>query len=257
MIPLSQKTPSTTFDRLTELEAEAPTLIEGLPGHGLVAAIAADQITRQLALEHHGNIVSAEFPLVTSFQDGRVRDLVRVYARDEPAVMTLQSDVALPGNAFEALSRCILEDLAAEFERAIFLAGAPADTEAEIGDVVGVATTEEIEIQLREADIALAEGLGLIGGITGGLVSACYHADVPAAVLVVKANPYLPDPAAARAVIENALEPLVQFDIDTTELEEQADQIRSRMEQIARHYRQLEESRQPELEERPEPSMYQ
>lgn len=254
---MSQEQPSVTFDRLTELEAKAPTLIEGLPGHGLVAAIATDIITRQLNLDHHGNIVADDFPPVTSFQDGRVRDLVRIYARDEPPVMTLQSDVALPGRAFRALSQCILEDLAQEFERAIFLAGAPAETEDEIGDVYGVATSDDVESQLREANIAPAEGLGLIGGITGALVSECYHADVPAAVLVVKANPYLPDPAASRSVIENALEPLVHFDIDTTELEEQADQIRTQMEQIARHYRQMTEARQPDSGESSRPNMYQ
>ncbi|QLG61857.1 proteasome assembly chaperone family protein [Halorarum salinum] len=254
---MSQEPPSATFDRLTELEAEAPTLIEGLPGHGLVAAIATDMITRQLDLGHHGNVVSDDFPPVTSFQDGRVRELVRVYARDEPPVMTLQSDVALPGRAARALGRCILEDLAPEFDRAIFLAGSPAGTEEQVGDVFGVATTDAIESQLRGADIAPAEGSGLIGGITGALVSECYHADVPAAVLVVKANPYLPDPVAARSVIENALEPLVRFDIDTTELEEQADQIRTQMEQIARHYRQMAEAGRPELEEPTGPNMYQ
>lgn len=254
---MSRENPSVTFDRLTELETEAPTLIEGLPGHGLVAAIATDMITRQLQLKHHGNVISEEFPPITSFDNGRVRDIVRVYARDEPSVMTLQSDVALPGTSFDALSQCILEDLAQEFERAIFLAGAPAETEDEIGDVYGVATSDAVEAQLREANIEPAEGPGLIGGVTGALVTACYHADVPAAVLVVRANPYLPDPAAARAVIENALKPLVHFDIDTTELEEQADQIRTRLEQIAQYYRQMPGARQPEAEEVEGPMMYQ
>lgn len=254
---MSQEHTSATFNRLTEIDAEAPTLIEGLPGHGLVAAIAVDMITRQLELELHGNIVSDEFPMVTSFQDGRVRDLVRIYAGDDPPVMTLQSDVALPGRAFTAISQCILEELAQEFERAIFLAGAPAETEDEIGDVFGVATSDTVESQLREADITLSAGTGLIGGITGALLSECYHAGVPAGVLVVKANPFLPDPAAARSVIENALEPLVRFDIDTTELEEQADEIRTQMEQIARYYRQMAEGLQPELEEPTGPNMYQ
>jgi uncharacterized protein len=254
---MSQETPAVTFDRLTELEARAPTLIEGLPGHGLVAAIAVDQITTQLQLEHHGNIVSESFPPVTSFKDGRVRDPVRVYARDDPAVMTLQSDVALPGRSLEALSQCILDDLTREFGRAIFLAGAPAESEDHIGEVFGVATTDATESQLREAGIELGEGFGLIGGITGALVTACYHADVPAAVLVVKSNPYLPDPTAAQAVIEDALEPLVEFDIDTTELEEQADEIRAQMEQIAQRYQQMLETPQQEPEEALGPSMYQ
>lgn len=64
---------SITFDRVTELEADDMTLIEGLPGHGLVAAIAVEQLTTQLGLEHYGNIQSDDFPPVTSYVDGRVQ----------------------------------------------------------------------------------------------------------------------------------------------------------------------------------------
>jgi len=80
---------------------------------------------------------------------------------------------------------------------------------------------------------------GLVGGITGALVQACYHADIPAALLIVRSHPFLPDPEAAKAVIETALEPLVEFDIETTQLEEQADEIRERMQQVAQQYQQM------------------
>ena len=247
--------PPATFDRRRELEDGAPpTLIEGLPGHGLVASIAVDQITRQLDLEHYGSIRSDAFPPLASFNDGRLRDPVRVYAG--PGVMTLQSDVPLPEPAFDALSQCVLTDLAPAFERAIFLAGAPAQSEAQIGEVTGVATDDQVEADLEAAGIPLAEGSGLIGGVTGALVSACGHADLPAAVLVVKAHPYVPDPAAAQSVIENALEPLVEFDIDTAELAEQADSIQAKLQQIAQQYQQMAEERQ-EAPAPPGPSMYQ
>ncbi|MFB6352901.1 MAG: proteasome assembly chaperone family protein [Halobacteriales archaeon] len=253
---MADDAPDVTFDRLTELgTTEPPTLVEGLPGHGMVASIAVDQITRQLDLEHHGNIVSDAFPPVASFTDGRVRDPVRVYAGD-PGIMTLQADIPLPQSAFEALSACVLRDLAAEFERAIFLAGAPAQAESEIGAVRGVATSDDMEADLEAAGIQLAEGTGVVGGITGAMVAGCHHADLPAAVLIVKAHPYVPDPAAARSVIEEALEPLVEFDIDTTELAEQAEDIQAQLEQIAQQYQQM--SQQPEAAAQPTgPSMYQ
>ncbi|MFD1647876.1 proteasome assembly chaperone family protein [Haloarchaeobius litoreus] len=255
---MTQDTPTATFRRFTDVQADEPYLIEGLPGHGLVASIATDLVTRQLELEHHGSIVSDEFPSVAPFKDGRVQDLVRVYAGEEPPVLTLQSDVPLPGRAFEPLANCVLEDLAAEFEFAIFLTGAPAGSEEEIGEVFGVATTDEVEAELREADIRIADGFGLIGGVTGALVSACNQAGVPASVLVVKANPYLPDPTAAQSVIENALEPLVDFDIDTTELEEQADEIRKQMEEISKHYQQMMASEGQDPPEEPSgPTMFQ
>lgn len=246
-----------TFEQLTELDAPSPTLIEGLPGHGLVASIAVDQITRQLGLEHHGNVVSDEFPPVVTFQDGLVRDLVRVYAGTNPAVMTLQSDLALPPSSFEPLARCVLSDLAPEFGRGIFLAGAPAATERQVGEVTGVATTPAVRDELAAADITLAEEPGLVGGITGALVKECFHADVPAAVLIVRAHPFLPDPGAAQSLIENALEPLVEFDIDTTELKEQADEIQRQMQQIAEQYQQMAQEGQQPAPQSAVPSMYQ
>jgi uncharacterized protein len=222
----------------------------------MVASIAVDQITTQLQLAQHGKIVSDDFPPVAAFNDGRVRDAVRVYAGEDPAIMTLQSDLPIPPTAVESLRQCVLNDLAEEFSRAVLLAGSPAEAEENVGDVVGVATTDELENELRDAGITLAEGSGVIGGVTGALLAECYHGGVPAAILIVQSNPYIPDPAAARAVIENALEPLVKFDIDTQELLEQAEEIRRQKQQVAEQLRQYQQQ-QREQEQPQTPSMYQ
>lgn len=149
------------------------------------------------------------------------------------------------------------EDLADEFGKAIFLVGAPAQSEDEIGRVQGIATTDALEAELRDANIDLAAGAGIVGGITGALARDCYHYDVPAVVLVVHTNPYLPDPAAARAVIETALEPLVEFDIDTHVLEEEEAEIQAQLQQIAAQYQQAMEQSDSQGETRPIASMYQ
>lgn len=253
---MTEQTSSVSFEKITDIPADSPTLIEGLPGHGLVAAIAVDQITDQLGLEHCGNITSDAFPPVVTFEDGLVRDLVRVSAGSDPNVMTLESDLALPQPAFEPLSRCVLEDLADEFSRAIFLAGAPAESEDQLGDVTGVATTEEIKSDLDDAGIPTADDRGVVGGITGSLVRECYQADVPAALLIVRSHPFLPDPQAAKSVIETALEPLVDFDIDTTELDEQADEIQQRMQQVAQQYQQVAE-KQSDQQQQVQTGMFQ
>ncbi|QLD89577.1 proteasome assembly chaperone family protein [Natronomonas salina] len=216
---------STRFEGDTALPTDSATLVEGVPGLGMVAAITVDQLRTQLGLEQHGTIVSEDLPPVVAFQDGRVRDAVRVYAGRDPAVMTLESDVPIPPAAVDSLSQCVIDDLAESLERAVFLAGAPAQSEEQIGEVVGVATTMDLEHALADADIALAEGSGAVGGVTGSLLKDCYHANLPAAVLIVGSNPYLPDPTAARAVIEDALEPLVDFDVDTGALVERAEEI--------------------------------
>ena len=249
--------PAATFEPVGDVSVDKPTLIEGLPGHGLVAAIAVDLITEQLDLEHVGNVSSDAFPPVVTFEDGLVHDLVRVYAGSDPPVMTLESDLALPQPAFEPLARCVLDDLADEFGRAIFLAGAPAESEDQIGEVTGVATTDAVKADLVEAGVTVPEEPGLVGGITGSLVRECYRANVSAALLIVRSHPFLPDPQAAKAVIETALEPLVDFDVDTTPLDEQADEIQRRMRQVAEQYQQMAEAGEEASQRTPTTGMFQ
>lgn len=246
-----------SFERLTDLDGGTPTLVEGLPGHGLVAAIAVGQIREQLSLEHHGNIRSRSFPPAVTFADGLVQDLVRVYAGTDPDVLTLQSDLALPPSAWRPLAECVIDQCAEEFDRAIFLTGVPAESESRLGDVAGVGTTPEMRDELADAGVELATDPGLVGGVTGALVERCYHAGVPAMVLVVRAHPFLPDPGAAQQVIEEALEPLVDFDIDTTELREQSDEIRARMQQLSEQYEQMQREQQETTDQSVGPSMFQ
>ena len=233
-----------TFERTADFDLDRPTLIEGLPGHGLVASIAVDQISEQLGLDFFGTLFDETFPQVVTFEDGMARDPVRIYAAQDPPILTLQSDLAIPYPAFKPLAEGLFGSVDG-FERAIFLAGAPAQSESERGAVMGVATTEEMRENLQRAGIDLAADPGVIGGVTGALAQACHHEGIPTAVLIVKSHPYLPDPGAAQQLIENALEPLVDFDIDTAELEKQAAEIQERMQQIAAQYEQLVESEKP------------
>lgn len=221
-----------TFHRQTDVEAEEPTLIEGLPGNGLVASITADHVTSQLDLDRHGTIRSDAFPAAASFEDGLTQDTVRVYAGADPDVMTLQSDVPIPEDAFEGLADCVLDDLADEFSRVVFVAGVPAESDDDRGEVTGVGTTEACREELREHDVDVAEESGVVGGVTGALANACHHADVPATLLLVRASTRIPDPGAAQVLIEDALKPLVDFDVDTTELEERAEEIQQQKQQV-------------------------
>lgn len=243
-----------TFHELTDLAPTEPTLIEGLPGHGMVASIAVDHLTEQLGLERYGTIRSDALPPVASFADGIVQDTVRVYARASPDVMTLQSDVPVPEEAFSGLGQCVLEELADEFERAIFIAGAPARSEDQLGNVSAIATTQGLKDELEAAGIGIEPDSGAVGGVTGALVTACYHADVPAMLLLVRADPRLPDPGAARTVIEEALEPLVEFDVDTEALREQAEEIQRQKQRVVE---QLQQTRGQEAEPVQSQSMFQ
>lgn len=243
------------FERSVELSAESPTLLVGMPENGVVGSIAINQITKQLDLVQKGNIVSESFPSVTTFGEGYVRDLVRVYAGTEPPIVIPQCDIALFGDAVADLAACIVHDLAADYERAIVLAGVPAQTEEEVGEVTCIVTDDAAIQEVEAAGVPLDSSNGFLSGTSGAVVNDCYHADIPTIALIVKAHPFLPDPEAAGAVIEKALEPLVDFEIDTRTLKEEADHIREQMEQVAQHFKQLQQGSEPEATD--SSSMYQ
>lgn len=246
-----------TFQRLTELPGDRPTLVEGLPGLGMVASITVDQLNDQLGLEHHGNIRSETFPPLATFEGGEVVDPVRVYTGADPDVMTLQSAIPLPPQTFPALAGCVLDRLAEEFEQAIFLVGIPAQNEEELGAIRGVATDEAQLDRLRKSGVEVAGGQGLVGGPTGALLDACHQRDIPAICLLTKVHPRLPDPGAAQVLIEEALEPLVDFDIDTSELEEQAAEIQRQLEQVAQEYQRMQKEATGGHTDEPSDAMYQ
>jgi len=106
--------------------------------------------------------------------------------------MTLQSNLALPPSAFKPLSRCVHE-AGQRVRSGISLAGAPAQSEEDIGTVKAITTAEELEADIRTPGSSWPRARAW-SGVTGALANDCYHNDVPAAVLVVHANPYLPDP---------------------------------------------------------------
>ncbi|WP_266082468.1 proteasome assembly chaperone family protein [Haladaptatus caseinilyticus] len=244
------------FKRFSAKKAEAATLIEGLPGHGLVAAITAAHITDQLDLTHLGSLDSELFPQVASYSDGRLQDAIRVYGEANPAVITLQSDVVLPQSSYRGLAHCLQDELATEFKNALFFVGAPAQSDAEIGDIHGVASTDELEAELQDVGIPLAAGTGLIGGVTGALAKEFFGAEIPTTILIVKTNPFFPDPTAAQSLIENAVEPLVDFEIETTALAQQAEAIEEELEQVATQYQQIIQEQQDPMNS-PMPNMYQ
>lgn len=225
--------PACTFERRTDVELEGSDLIAGLPGLGLAASIAAGHVEGQRDPDLHGTIRSTAFPPAAAFEEGRTLAPVRVYGGGEPAMLTLQSSVPVPQDAARSLAGCVAEDLSPRCSRTVVLAGAPAATEEERGEIYGFATNGSQRTAIEEAGLELAEGRGSLTGAPGALVHACHRRELPAIALLVKAHPQLPDPTAARSLIEEGLERLLGVEIDTDPLEEEAEEIARKKQQIA------------------------
>jgi hypothetical protein len=175
------------------------------------------------------------------------REMIRGFARNHSNVHALDLKLYLKnrsagGRRIYGRDDGHLDEYASACVRATFLAAAPAQSEDQLGEVIGVGTSEAMTDQLVDAGVDLAPDTGVVGGVTGTLVNACYQADVPAILLLVRADPNLPDPAAARTVIDTALEPLVDFEIDTEPLEQEAERIKAKKAQIAQELQSAQEA---------------
>ncbi|WP_132061162.1 proteasome assembly chaperone family protein [Halorussus amylolyticus] len=229
------------FNEYAELPTDGATLIEGLPGHGMVALIAVEQIIDQLDMQHDGSVESADHFPILSYENGDIQDPVRVYSHSSTPVVTLVSDTAIPPDAFSELGETLVDELSDSLSRAIFLVEVPSVVGTEDAVVSAVGSTAELRSSFEDAEVTIETDEGLIIGPTGALASAFFHAGIPTAVLLVKTDldPFVPDPIGAKVLIEEALEPLVEFSIDTTPLEEQAETIRADMQNTASQLKQL------------------
>lgn len=229
------------FEERIDLPTDHGTLVEGLPGHGLVASIAVEEINEQLAMQHAGSVESADHFPVLSYEDGAVTDAVRVYTHPSIPVVSLVSDTAIPPSAFADLGRTLVDALADSLSRALFLVEVPTGAPAEDPVVSAVGSTPDLRSSFEAAGVTVEDDAGLIIGPTGALASAFFHAGVPTAVLLVKTDvdPFVPDPLGAKALIDEALEPLVDFSIDTSSLEDRAEAIRAAKQQTAAQFKQL------------------
>ena len=218
-----------------DIELSSPTLIEGLPGVGLVGKIAADHLVEHFEMEHFASAHCDGLPEIGVYapDDPQIRAPVRFYADAERDLLVLQSDTPVSPSGATEFASCIVSWLVENEVRPLFLSGMATDRE-ENGDtaVFGVATGDGAAL-LEGTDIDLPTEAGAITGPTGALIHEAQRQGLTSVGLVVEADAKFPDPAAARTLLSVGISPLADIDIDTDHLVEQAEQIRNAKARLA------------------------
>jgi uncharacterized protein len=220
----------------TEIEAVAvssPTLVEGFPGVGLVGKIAADHLVEAFGMTHHGNLHCEGLPPLVGYgaDDPTLRTPVRLYADAERDLLVLQSDVPVAPGAARSVADCLGGWIGDEVTP-LYLSGIPAERDEAPPAVYGLATGDE-EGRLAEAGLDAPPEPGLVSGPTGALLAHALERGERAFGVVAESDPQFPDPAAARVVLTEAVEPLAGVEVPTDELVEHAGEIRRARERLA------------------------
>ncbi|WP_135302335.1 proteasome assembly chaperone family protein [Haloarcula amylovorans] len=224
-----------------DIEFEEPTLVEGLPGVGLVGKIAADHLVESYDMEHYASVLCKGLPEIAVYTEGdpTVRAPVRLYADAERDLLVLQSDAPVSPAAADEFASCLVGWFESHDVAPIFLSGMPAEKDG-VPKVYGIATGDGASL-LDEADIGTPTESGAVTGPTGALVHEAQRIGMTGVGLVVEADPQFPDPEAARALLNTGIGPLGEFEVDTDALVEQAEEIGEAKERLAKQMQNAEE----------------
>jgi uncharacterized protein len=219
-----------------------PVLIEGLPGIGLVGKIATDHVVEEFDMTHHAHIDCDGLPRVAVYETDRsVQAPVRIYADEERDLYALQSDVPVSHQAAPEFADCVTDWLASEGTLPLYLSGHPVEQEpADVPATYGVGVAGGRDV-LAAHDVPAPAERGAVSGPTGAMLNRANATDLSAVGLVVESDPQFPDPAAARQLILEGINPLAEVAVPAEELVERAEEIQDQREELARRMREATE----------------
>jgi len=224
-----------------DISLDSPTLIEGLPGVGLVGKIAADHLVEVYDMEYYASAHCEGLPEIAVYDtdDPQVRPPVRLYADEERDLLVLQSDAPISPSGAKEFAGCMVGWFEANDATPIYLSGRPAEKDG-VPNVYGVSTGDGAAM-LEGADVDLPSENGAITGPTGALIHESQRVGLTGIGLIVEADQRFPDPEAARALLQTAISPLADFEIDTEALVEQAEEIGRAKAQLAQQLQENQE----------------
>lgn len=216
-----------------DLAVESPTLVEGLPGAGLVGKIAADHLVKEFEMEYVAGIHCDGIPKVAVYHgdDSMTMPPVRLYAAEDQDLLVLQSDVPISPSSAPEFAACVTGFLESHDVFPLYLSGLP-EEKSGTPELYGIATGDA-EPRLAEAGIVPPRESGLVSGPTGALIYEASRQNLDAIGFVVQTEAKFPDPEAARAILVHGVEPVAGVEVETESLVEQAEEIRQAREQLA------------------------
>jgi uncharacterized protein len=227
-----------------------PTLIEGLPGLGLVGKIALRYLIKQLKAKKIAYLYSPHFPyFVLVNKKGNVR-LLRgaFYYYQNPKgndliLFTGDSQSQTIEGQYEIADK-MLDFAEANHVKTIATIGGYRMEPKEKPRVFIAATSQDLLNQALQAGATLSTSGSPIVGTAGLILGMAKFKKIEALCLLGETRGYLPDPLAAKSVLE-VLRSAFNFELDLKALDEEI----ARAETMVAQLQKIEEKRAIEAEE--------
>jgi proteasome assembly chaperone (PAC2) family protein len=213
-----------------------PTLIAAWPGMGMLARISADYLIQQLGAKKFAEIRSPSNDIYFKEGVGNISSYRHrfYYSEGKDCDLIICSGEIQPQTLSEIheLANKVL-DVAEEFDtdRVYTVASMlnPRDVKPQ---VFGIVNKPELKTLLKQKDVQLARGDGRITGLNGLLIGVAKQRNMEGICLLCEIR-YLdiPQPRSAQTVLET-LTKILGIDLSLSELEQQANEIEQKIEQI-------------------------
>jgi uncharacterized protein (TIGR00162 family) len=231
----------TYIKELKTIEANNPILIEGLPGLGLVGKIAIRYLIRQLKAQKFAYLYSPHFPyFVLVNKKGNVRLLRGAFyyfkntaGPNDLIFFTGDSQSQTIEGQYEIADKMLDFSKKHNIQTIVTIGGYRMEAKDK-PKVIVAGTTPEILNQALTAGATISPSGSPIVGTAGLILGLARFKKISALCLLGETRGYLPDPLAARSVLE-VLTTMFKFNLDLAGLDEEivkADKMVTRLQKI-------------------------
>ncbi len=264
MSSISNSTTTTirTISDFDKLQNSKSVLIAGFPGPGLVGSISTSYIIDKLNMHQIACVESQYISPGVIFIDGKLRHPFRLYANEAGNVCVLVCEAPLMINGIHSVLGTVMDwAIKNTIQEVLVLDGVPVQGIPRSDRHTTILQSTEMENNItndnnnkKEGNISISDNKGqiqsnfnnsaieeslkkyttFIGGIAGGLLSACLSNQIPCAAILVPSSSGIPDPEGAALLIEsyNSIIKDENLKIDPTQLKEQGQILKKQLEQI-------------------------
>jgi uncharacterized protein len=208
------------YKKLRPMKAKNATVIVGFPTSGLVGSIAASYLTSKLDMDFVGYYTSEKIPPVTAIHDYKPLPPIRVYASEEKHLVVILSEIVVPISISMEMAKHIAEMADKVNSPMVITLGGISQNEEE-HSVYAISTDNRLAEDLVKRKLVKK----VKEGATTGVVGLLLFPDIvkqPVLALLGEAETERPDPGAAVDVL-HVLSKIIEVDIDTEELEKEAE----------------------------------
>jgi len=241
----------TYIQEFAQVEPNNPILIEGLPGLGLVGKIAIRYLIKNLKAKKFAHLYSPHFPyFVLVNKKGSVRLLRGAFyfwknenGSNDLILFTGDSQSQTIEGQYEIADRML--DFSQKYNvKTIVTIGGYRMEAKDKPNVFVAATSQELLDRALDAGAAVSNSGSPIVGTAGLILGLARFKKIGALCLLGETRGYLPDPLAARSVLE-VLKSAFNFEVDLTGLNEEI----AKAETMVTRLQKIEEKRALQAEE--------